>query len=126
MKLNLQTVRFAADAIRMLNGARLSVNGLYSIAGVDWLIGAGINFSSTTTIRFVNLEGLPSNNTTGRVNARSLQDVKMNHNEGNQEERTGRFLTTRATCENVQTSTSTPISDERKGKPKTGESRRRF
>ena len=32
MKLNLQTVRFAADAIRMLKGARLSVNGLYSIA----------------------------------------------------------------------------------------------
>ena len=30
MKLNFQTVRFAADAMRMLNGARLSVNGLYS------------------------------------------------------------------------------------------------
>ena len=31
-KLNLQTVRFADDAIRMLDGARLLVNGLYSIA----------------------------------------------------------------------------------------------
>ena len=31
MKLNLQTVSFAADAMRMLNGARLSVSGLYSI-----------------------------------------------------------------------------------------------
>ena len=41
MKLNLQAVRLAADAIRMLNGARLSVNGLYSIASVDWLIAAG-------------------------------------------------------------------------------------
>ena len=29
MNLNLQTVRFAADVKRMLNGARLSVNGLY-------------------------------------------------------------------------------------------------
>ena len=38
MILNLQTVRFAADAIKMLNGARLSVKELYSIAGVDWLI----------------------------------------------------------------------------------------
>ena len=97
MKLNLQTVRFAADAIRMLNRARLSVNGLYSITGVDWLIAAGINFSSTTTLRFADFEGLPSNNTMGpAVNARSLQDVKLNHDEGNREERPGRFLTTRA------------------------------
>ena len=47
MKLNFQTVRYAADAMRILNGARLSVNGLYSKKGVDWLIAAGINFSST-------------------------------------------------------------------------------
>ena len=33
MKLNLQMMKFAADAMRMLNGARLSVNGLYSIVG---------------------------------------------------------------------------------------------
>ena len=75
MKLNLQTVR-------MLNGARLSVNGLYSIAAVDWLIAAGINFSSTTALRFADLEGLPSNNTMGLVSARPLQDVKMSHDEG--------------------------------------------
>ena len=48
MKLTLRTVSFAADAMRMLNGARLSVSGLYSITGVNWLIAAGINFSSTT------------------------------------------------------------------------------
>ena len=96
MKLNLQTVRFAADAIRMLNGARLSVNGLYSIARVDWLIAAGINFSSTTALRFADLEGLPSNNTMGPGNARPLQGVKLNHDEGNREERPGRLLTTRA------------------------------
>ena len=59
MNLNLQTVSFAADAMRMLNGARLPVNGLYSITGVDWLIAAGINFSSTTALRFADLEGLP-------------------------------------------------------------------
>ena len=96
MKLNLQTVSFAADAMRMLNGARLSVNGLCSITGVDWLIAAGINFSSTTAMRFADLEGLTSNNTMGPVKARPLQDVKMNHDEGNREERPGRFLTTRA------------------------------
>ena len=96
MKLNLQTVSFAADAIRMLNGARLFVSGLYSITGVDWLIAAGINFSSTTALRFADLEGLPSNNTMGPVNARLLQDVKLNHDEGNRGERPGRFLITRA------------------------------
>ena len=96
MKLNLQTVSFAADVMRMLNGARLSVSGLYSITGVDWLIAAGINFSSTIALRFADLEGLPSNNTMGPVNARPLQDVKLNHDEGNREERPGRFLITRA------------------------------
>ena len=82
MNLNLQTVRFAADAMRMLNGAILSVNGLYSITGVDWFVAAGINFSSTSAFRFADLEGLPSNNTMGLVRARSLQDVKMNYDEG--------------------------------------------
>ena len=70
MKLNLQTVSFLADVMRMLSGARLSVSGLYSITGMDWLIAAGINFSSTTALRFADLEGLPSNNTMGPVNTR--------------------------------------------------------
>ena len=83
MNLNLQTVSFAADGMRMLNGASLSVNGLYSKTGVDWLIAAGINFSSTTASRFPDLERLPSNNTMGPVNARPLHDVKLNHDGGN-------------------------------------------
>ena len=83
MKLNLQTVSFAADVMRMLNGARLSVNGLYSISGVDWLIAAGMNFSPKSALRFADLEGQASNNTMGPVNARPLQDVKLNHEEGN-------------------------------------------
>ena len=83
MKLNLQTVRFAADAMTMLNGARLSVNGLYSITGVDWLIAAGINFSSTAALRFADLEGMPSYTTMGPENARPLQDWKLNPDEGN-------------------------------------------
>ena len=69
--------------MKILNGARLTVNGLYSITGVDWLIAAGINFSSITALRFADLEGLPSINTMGPVNARSLQDVKLNHDEVN-------------------------------------------
>ena len=96
MKLNLPTMIFAADAMRMLNEARLFVNGLYSKTGVDWLIAAGIKFSSTTALRFFDLVRLPSNKTMGPVNAIPLQDVKLNHDEGNREERPGRFLTTRA------------------------------
>ena len=96
MKLDLQRVSFFEDARRMLNGARLSVSRLYSITGVDWLIAAGINFSSTKALRFADLEGLTSNNTMGPVNARPLQDVRLNHDEGNREERPGRFLVTRA------------------------------
>ena len=49
------------------------------------MIAAGINFSSTTALRFAELEGLPSNNTMGPVNARPLQDVTLNHNEGEYE-----------------------------------------
>ena len=96
MKLDLQRVSFIDDARRMLNGARLSVSRLYSITGVDWLIAASIFFSSTTALKFADLEGLPFNNTMGPVNARPLQDVRFNHDEGNREERPGRFLTTRA------------------------------
>ena len=96
MKLDLQRVKFIEDARRMLNGATLSVSRLYWITGVDWLMAASINFSSTTALRFADLKGLPSNNTMGPVNARPLQDVRLNHDEGNREERPGRFLVTRA------------------------------
>ena len=96
MKLDLQRVSFIEDARRTLNGATLSVSRLYSITGVDWLIAASINFSSTTALRFADLEGLPPNNTMGPVNARPLQDKKLNHDEGNRKERPGRFLVLKA------------------------------
>ena len=91
MKLNLQMAKFAADRMKMLNGAKLSVTRLYSIVAVDWLITAGINFSSTMALRFADLEGLPSNIIMGPVNARSLQDFRMNNNEGNREKKPGNF-----------------------------------
>ena len=96
MKLDLQRVSFIEDARMMLNGARLSVSRLYSITGVDWLIAASINFSSTTALRIADLEGLPSKNTMGPVNARPFHDVRLKHDEGNREESQGRFQTTRA------------------------------
>ena len=75
MKLNLLTVRLADDAIRMLNGALVS----------DWLIAAGINFSSTAALRLADLEELPSNSTMGPVNSRPLQGVRINHSEQTRE-----------------------------------------
>ena len=35
MKLSLQTVKLAADAMRMMDGKKLSLKGLFSIVGVD-------------------------------------------------------------------------------------------
>ena len=116
------------DARRILNGARLSVSGLYSITGVDWLIAAGMNFSSTTDLRFADLEGLPSNNTMGPVNARPLQDVRLNHDEGDPRRETGKFSDIEdadwTTCEDVQAAEDTPRSCERNCIPETSESRR--
>ena len=83
------------------------------------------NFSSTTALRFADLEGLPSNNTMGPVNATPLQDVKLNHDEGR---KTRKILddegTNRTTRKNVQAGKSTPRSRKRKSLPETSESRR--
>ena len=59
MKFNNQTIRFAADAMKMLNGAILSLNGLNTIVGVDCSIAVEINLRSTTELRLADLEGLP-------------------------------------------------------------------
>ena len=101
MKLNLRTLRFAADAMRMLNGAILSVNGLYTIVGVGRLRAVEINLRSTTALRLVDLEGLPSNNTMGPVNARPLLEVRKNRSEQTREEIPGRFLTKRVPTGNM-------------------------
>ena len=118
MKLDLQRVSFIEEARRMLNGATLSVSRLYSITGVDWLIAASKNFSSTTALRFADLEGLPSNNTMAPVNARTFQDVRLNHDEGNREESANW-----TTCEDVQAADDTPWSFKGKNIPETSESR---
>ena len=92
MKLNLLMVSFAADAMRMLDGVKLSVSGWYSIKGVDWLSEVQINFSLTFALRLANLEGLPSNNSMGPVNARLLQDKRKNHGEQRRHVRPEGFL----------------------------------
>ena len=52
--------------------------------------------NSTAETTSTSRPALPSKNTMGPVNARPLQDVKLNHDEGNREEIPGRFLITRA------------------------------
>ena len=59
MKLNLKMVSFALDAARILDGVMMSVNGLYSVEGVDWMIAAENNFGSATALKLTDLEGLP-------------------------------------------------------------------
>ena len=54
---------------------------------VDWLRAAGINFSSTTALKFADLEGQPLNNTMGPAIARTLQEVRTNHTESIREAR---------------------------------------
>ena len=75
-KLNLQMLTYAEERLRVLNGSKLSVNGLCSIEGVDRLITTEINLSSPPPIRLADLEGLPSNNTMGPFNTRGLRVVR--------------------------------------------------
>ena len=44
--------------------------------GVDWLLAEQEQFSSAITLRFVDLNRLPQDNTFGPLNNRSLTDVR--------------------------------------------------
>ena len=87
MKLKLQTVRFAADAKRMLNGARLSVNWLYSSVGVEKSTSALRQHYGWLTLR-------PWGTVLKqRLGSCECQDVRKNHGE---QIRPGKILTKRA------------------------------
>ena len=49
----------------MLNGHDPTVSGLYRTAGVDWFLAEEEQFGSATTLRLVDLEVLPRDNTMG-------------------------------------------------------------
>ena len=126
MKLKLQTVSFAADAMRMLNGARLSVNGLYSKTGVDWLIAAGINFNSTTALRFCRSRGTALEQYNGSSECKTVtrRETESRRRKSRREtwkipDHKGVYWTT---CEDVQASESTPRPCERKRVSETSES----
>ena len=60
---------------------------------MDWLLEEQEQFSSATTLRFVDLDGLPQDNTFGPLNIRSLTDVSRRARELTPPSQRGKFLT---------------------------------
>ena len=70
--LNKNTLTCRSDARKMMNGDGPMLSGLYRIPGVEWLLAEQEQFSSATTLSFVELYGLPQDNTFGPLITRSL------------------------------------------------------
>ena len=90
-KLNMNTLTCREDAMRMIGGESPTVSQLYRIPGVDWLLAEQEQFSSTTTLRHADLNGLPQDNTFGPLNTRSLTDVRQRARELTPPARKGKF-----------------------------------
>ena len=58
-KMNMNTLTCREDARKMIGGEGPTVSRLYRIPGVDWLLAEQEQFSSATTLRHVDLNGLP-------------------------------------------------------------------
>ena len=71
----MNTLTCREDARKMIGGEDPTVSRLYRIPGVDWLLAGQEQFSSATTLRYVDLNGLPKDNNFGPLNTRSLTDV---------------------------------------------------
>ena len=65
---------------------------IVSNTGVDWLLAGEEQFSSAKTLRYVDLNGLPQDNTFGPLNTRSLTDVRWRARELTPPARKGTFL----------------------------------
>ena len=90
-KLNMNTLTCREDAMKMIGGESPTVSRLYRIPGVDWLLPEQEQFSSTTTLRHADLNGLPQDNTFGTLNTRSLTDVRQRARELTPPARKGKF-----------------------------------
>ena len=91
-KLNMNTLTCREDARRMIDGEGPTVSRLYWIPGVGWRLAGQGQFSSATTLRYVDLNGLHEDNTLGLLNTRSLTDVRRRARELTSPVRKGRFL----------------------------------
>ena len=65
---------------------------LYRIPGVDWLVAGQEQFSSATTLRYVDLSRLPQDNTLRPLNTRSLTDVRQRARKLTPPAQKGKFL----------------------------------
>ena len=92
IQLNMKKLTCHADARKMLNGHDCTVSNMHRIAGVDWLLADEEQFSSATTLRLADLEGLPRKNTVGPMNTRSLTDSCQQVREKSPPNRRGKFL----------------------------------
>ena len=79
--------------MRIIGGESPTVSRLYRIPGVDWLLAEQEQFSSTTTLRHADLNGLPQDNTFGPLNTRSLTDIRQRARELTPPARKGKFQT---------------------------------
>ena len=61
--LNMNKLTCRADARKIMGGEGPTVSGIYRISGVDWLLAEQEQLSLATTLRFVDLDGLPQDNT---------------------------------------------------------------
>ena len=91
-KLNMNTLTCREDAWKMIGGEGPTVSRLYRIPGVDWLLVGQEQFSSATTLRYVDLNGLPQDKTFGPLNTRSVTDVRRRARELTPPARKGKFL----------------------------------
>ena len=92
-KTDMNTLTCREDARKMIGGEGPTVSRLYRIPGVDWLVAGQEQFSSAATLRYVDLNGLPQDNTLGHLNTRSLTDVRRRARELTPPARKGKFLT---------------------------------
>ena len=74
--MNTITLTCRSDARRMMKGNGPTVSGLYRISGLDWLLAEREQLSFATTLRFVDLFGLPQDSTMGPLNTRSRTDFR--------------------------------------------------
>ena len=91
-RLNMSTLTCREDARRRIGGDGPTVTRLYRILGVDWLLAEQEQFSSATALRFVDLDGLPQENTFRPLITRSLTDVRRRAWELTPPARKGKFL----------------------------------
>ena len=76
-----------------MGGDGPTLSGLYRIPGVDWLLVEHEQFRSATTLRLVDLDGLPQDKNFGPLNTRLLTDVRRRARELTPRSQRGKFLT---------------------------------